>query len=117
MKNNHGVVKALSVNNAAELVYARQCFYEPGMPEGYYMSRWYDDDFFLVPDAGWIVWSDRGNGTPVYDVLEDEEFRDRFVLYEQLPDSLKPVADAHPDYNEWCDIQDRLYQTKTTKEQ
>ena len=109
MKNNHGVVKALSVNNAAELVYAKQCFYEPGMPEGYYMSRWYDDDFFLVPDAGWIVWSDRGNGTPVYDVLEDEEFRDRFVLYEQLPDSLKPVADAHPDYNEWCDMQDRLY--------
>ena len=109
MKNNHGFVKALSVNNAAELVYAKQCFYEPWMPEGYYMSRWYDDDFLLVPDAGWIVWFDRGNGTPVYDVLEDEEFRDRFVLYEQLPDSLKPVADAHPDYNEWCDMQDRLY--------
>ena len=108
MKNNHGFVKALSVNNAAELVYARQFFHEPGMPEGCCLQRMYDE-IIAIPDAGWLVWFDRGNGTPVYDVLEDERFRERFVLYEQLPDSLKPVADAHPDYNEWCEIQDRLY--------
>lgn len=116
MKNNHGFVKALSVNNAAELVYARQFFHEPGMLEGYFLLRNHDG-VIVIPDTGWLVWFDKGNGTPIYDVLEDEEFRDRFVLYEQLPDSLKLIADAHPDYDEWCDMQDRLYQAQTTKEQ
>lgn len=108
---DHGFVKALSVNNVAELVYARQFFSEPGMLEGFYLQRMYDE-VVAIPDAGWLVWRDRGNASPLYEVLEDEEFRDRFVLYDQLPDRLKSVADSHPDYDEWCDIQDRLYDDK-----
>ena len=33
------------------------------------------------------------------------------------PEIMKTVADAHPDYNEWSDIQDRLYDDRLRRKE
>lgn len=103
---NHDYIKALSVHNIAEMVYARQVFCEHGMLPGLHLCRM-NDGVEAIPDRGWIVWFDH-NG-PFYDTMTDDEFLARFVPYGQLPENLKSVCDAHPDYDEWVKIMDSQY--------
>lgn len=105
-KTDHDYIKALSTHNIAEMVYARQVFSGPGMPQGLCLCRMYDN-IEVVPDHGWIVWYDHGE--PLYDIMTDEEFRSRFVPYEQLPQNLRAVWDAHPGYDEWVEIMNIRY--------
>ena len=38
------------------------------------------------------------------DVKTDEEFRDVYIPYNELPEKMKAICDAHPGYDEWVDI-------------
>ena len=100
---NKNYVKALSVHNITEMVYARQLHCEPGMPPGIYLGS-IGDEVFAVADGSWLVWYDRT--PPVYDTMSDEEFRDLFVIYDDIPDKMKAVCDEHSEYDEWVVIKD-----------
>ncbi len=100
-------IKALSVRNVAEMVYALQVFHEPGMLPGMHLRRMYDS-VEVIPDKGWVVWYDRGE--PLYDTMTDEEFRNAFVTYDNLPADKRPICDAHPSYDEWLEIMDRKFE-------
>lgn len=95
---NSEYTKALSVRNVADMVYAQQVFHQPGMPPGLYLCRLYGN-IEIIKNAGWIVWFDRIN--PFYETMTDEEFRERFVIYDQLPKGKKTICDANPDYEEF----------------
>lgn len=36
--------------------------------------------------------------------MTDEEFRDVYIPYNELPEKMKAICDAHPGYDEWVDI-------------
>ena len=52
---------------------------------------------------------------PFYDTMTDDEFLARFVPYGQLPENLKSVCDARPDYDEWVKIMDSQYTATETR--
>lgn len=106
-------IKALSVRNIAEMVYARQVFHEPGMLPGYHLCRMYDS-IEAIPDSGWIVWFDR-NG-PFYGTMTNDEFLNLFIPYDQLPPGMRAICDAHPDYDEWLDVMDARFAEARGKE-
>ena len=92
-------IKALSVQNIANLVYAQQCFHEPGMIPGFHVASIYDT-VECIPDGGWIVWHDTHEG-PRYDVMTNDAFRDVYVPESDMPAHMRAICDAHPDYDEW----------------
>ena len=55
MSDGYPYVKALSVRNTADMVYACQVFHEWGMLPGFHLTRMYDE-VLAIPDKGWIVW-------------------------------------------------------------
>ena len=91
-------IKAVSVFNKHNFVYARQCFHEPGMLKGFYLIRM-PDGIQCIPDSGWIVW--HASIGPYYDIMTDEEFRNVFVLYSDLSQELKDFCNEQPNYNGW----------------
>lgn len=102
---DHGYIKALSVKNIADMVYARQVFSEPGMPEGVHLC--WVDTVLAIPDSGWIVWHDKGEA--LYAVMTDREFRDSYTPYGDLTPQMQAICDAHPGYDEWVAIMDKRY--------
>jgi hypothetical protein len=106
--NDH-YVKALSVRNIADMVYACQVFHEWGMPPGVHLTRMYDE-VLAIPDKGWIVWLSEIE--PTYTWLTDEQFREQYTLYDDLPPAQKDICDAHPSYDEWLEEMDRQFDQK-----
>ena len=98
---NDNYIKALSVKNISKMVYAMQLHCELGMPPGIHLGSIYDE-VFAVADGSWLVWHDRT--PPEYGFMTDEEFRDVFIPYNELPEKMKAICDAHPRYDEWVDI-------------
>lgn len=98
---NDNYIKALSVHNITNMVYAMQLHCEPGMPPGIHLGSIYGE-VFAVADGSWLVWHDRT--PPEYGFMTDEEFRDVYIPYNELPEKMKAICDAHPGYDEWVDI-------------
>jgi hypothetical protein len=94
-------IKALSVNTGI-MVYARQVFCEPGMLPGYHLARMYDE-LEVIPDSGWIVWFPN---LVEYDTMPDQIFRETYVPYADMPEDMRAVCDARPDYEDWLRLVD-----------
>jgi len=39
----------------------------------------------------------------IYTWMYDQEFRNQYVIYDDLPQKHKVICDAHPSYDEWVD--------------
>lgn len=103
----HDYCKALSVRNTADMVYARQVFHEPGMLPGFHLARMYEE-VLVIPDEGWIVWL--ASEGAIYTWLDDLQFREQYILYENLPPAQKAICDAHPSYDEWVEMMDQDFE-------
>lgn len=92
-------IKALSIQNCKTLVYAHQCYSEAGMQSGFYSCR-INNEHLFVPDGNWIVWH---LNPVVCEVLSDDDFRNQYIPYNDLPLSMKKLADMYPDYEKWVE--------------
>ena len=107
-------IKALSVHNIADMVYAKQVFHEPGMLPGTHMTRMYDE-ILAIPDGSWIVWL--ASEGAIYTWLYDQQFKDKYIPYDELPPQQKAICDAHPSYEEWVEAMDQEFDRQTVEDQ
>lgn len=56
-------------------------------------------------DCHAIVYAHRLTRRDAVGSLLDEEFNERFTLYENLPPNVRALADRHPCYDDWVDME------------
>lgn len=97
-------IKAVPLTDSKSVVYACQFtedkyhFVDGSISGGkMYLMRMYNDTVAITPNT-WLVWFPDVNK---YDFISDDEFRDRFVLYDDLPPDIKAMADLKPCFEDW----------------
>lgn len=103
-------IKAVLLTDAKMVVYACQFtedkyFFVDGPIVGskIYLIRIGDDVVCIMPND-WLVWFP---DSIEYDLISDDEFRYRFVLYDDCPSNIKAVADTFPSFDEWVELTER----------
>lgn len=100
--------KAISVFDTTSIVYAKQFTEDEydfedvpefGVGKKVYLIRSGDELDAIAPNE-WQIWFP---DKVVYDFISDEDFRAKYVLYDDLPPKLKEIADKFPSYEEWAE--------------
>lgn len=99
-------IKAVPLNDSGKIVYACQFTEDKFHFEEAPISN-AAKAFFLelagtilvfTPDS-WLVWFPE---SIEFTDMTDEEFRAKYVPYDELPANIREKADRHPSYEKWC---------------
>lgn len=75
------------------------------------VGSWLDERHFVLCMCGethiarigsWVVWHPL---SVEFELVPDDEFNERFTLYENLPPNVRALADKHPCYDDWVDME------------
>lgn len=93
-------MRAVDIRAPKKLVYAEHVEHVPGEPANFSIIE-FPDGPEVVEHGKWVVWFDEDDG-PYYIILSDERFRDRYLVGDDIPESIRAEVEARESFEEWC---------------
>jgi len=97
--------RAVPTRNCHAIVYAhrltRKDAVGPLLDEKYFVLHMCGETH-IARIGSWIVWHPL---SVEFELMPDDEFNERYTLYENLPPNVRALADRHPCYDDWVDME------------